>query len=269
MPAQTVPELFSGPIQDDAEVGRGKLEQFANLFGLQLIEFPQGKDLGRPRRELIHTTGQRVPKLAPFDQPVRLFRPGLHRGGFRFPMTVVEKGVFRCMSRLIGMLDRFPAGPAEIVDDFVFHDADHPSALRCRPALPVGPLQGGQKGFLHQILGDIFIPHADERKSIERVPMGVDEGMGVSLGPISHAAGPTPPVPVESNNRAEAVGLSCLYRGWSRLLTRCVTQRQYRGSPWSGASGRVKACRGGDGHEKGWCLAPSAGRLFVSMAGKG
>lgn len=25
----------------------------------------------------------------------------------------------------------------------------------------------------------------------------------------------------------------------------------------------------GDGHEKGRCLAPSAGRLFVSMAGKG
>ena len=259
--AQTVPELFSGSIQDDAEVGRGQLEQFANLVGLQLIEFPQGKDLGRPWREPIHAAGQRLPKLAPFDQPVRLFRPGLHRGGFRFPMAVVKKGIFSCEARLIGLLDRLPAGPAEIVDHFMFHDADHPSALRCRSAFPVGALQGGQEGFLRQILGGIFISHADERKPVERVSMRVDEGLGVSYDPICHAAGPAPPVPVESSFRAEAAGLSAVYRGGARFLTRGVLQRQYRGRLGAGASGDVATCCGSDGDEKGRCTAPSAGGL--------
>src|SRR3989344_5519531 len=120
------------------------------------------------RRKRRKTVGKHLPELLLFQRAGGI--PPVRRR--RFPATLgIEQGVYLPVVSVQSAEGLFTRALAQVIDQFVFQDADKPGPFRGASAKPVARLQGRDQRFLDQILRLGAIAQAKKGVAEQRVAM--------------------------------------------------------------------------------------------------
>ncbi len=165
-------------MKNHPEVGRGNVEGLTDVLGGEFFHFAECEGLCVSIGKSVEAVGEDLAEFGAFDDNPGV---GFPRGGRGLPMAAPGKEVFG-----EGVLVEFEVGGgffaggfADVIDQFVFEDADEPGSGGRSSREPFAAVEGGQEGFLDKVLCGVFVAEAHKGIAVEEIAVLVDPGFGV------------------------------------------------------------------------------------------